>query len=73
MGWHKGAVRKSAKGRTLNLPCKIKVQLKNYMIDDNKQQKPSMKKYNVIYADPAWQMGYVRGGLTAGSVKGGLS
>ena len=24
------------------------------MIDDNKQQKPSMKKYNVIYADPAW-------------------
>ena len=30
-----------------------------------------MKKYNIIYADPAWQMGYVKGGLTAGSVKGG--
>jgi N6-adenosine-specific RNA methylase IME4 len=29
------------------------------------------KKYNIIYADPAWDMGYVKGGLTAGSVKGG--
>lgn len=29
------------------------------------------KKYSIIYADPAWQMGYVKGGLTAGSVKGG--
>jgi site-specific DNA-methyltransferase (adenine-specific) len=30
-----------------------------------------MKKYQIIYADPAWDMGYVKGGLTAGSVKGG--
>jgi len=30
-----------------------------------------MKKYQIIYADPAWKMGYVKGGLTAGSVKGG--
>lgn len=30
-----------------------------------------MKKYNIIYADPAWHMGYVKGELTAGSVKGG--
>lgn len=30
-----------------------------------------MKKYSIIYADPAWEMGYVKGGLTAGSVKGG--
>jgi N6-adenosine-specific RNA methylase IME4 len=29
------------------------------------------KKYGIIYADPAWNMGYVKGGLTAGSVKGG--
>lgn len=28
-------------------------------------------KYNIIYADPPWNMGYVKGGLTAGSVKGG--
>lgn len=28
-------------------------------------------KYNIVYADPAWKMGYVKGGLTAGSVKGG--
>jgi len=30
-----------------------------------------MKKYNIIYADPAWDMGYVKGGKTQGSVKGG--
>lgn len=29
------------------------------------------RKYNIIYADPAWEMGYVKGGLTAGSIKGG--
>lgn len=29
------------------------------------------KKYNIIYADPPWNMGYVKGGLTAGSIKGG--
>lgn len=29
------------------------------------------KKYGIIYADPAWQMGYVKGGSTTGSVKGG--
>lgn len=28
-------------------------------------------KYNIIYADPAWRMGYVKGGKTAGSIKGG--
>jgi N6-adenosine-specific RNA methylase IME4 len=30
-----------------------------------------MKKYNIIYADPAWKMGYVIGGKYAGTVKGG--
>lgn len=30
------------------------------------------KKYQIIYADPAWDTGYVKGGKTAGSVKGGV-
>jgi N6-adenosine-specific RNA methylase IME4 len=30
-----------------------------------------MKKYQIIYADPAWNMGYVKGGEKAGTVKGG--
>ena len=30
-----------------------------------------MSKYQIVYADPPWKMGYVKGGLTAGSVKGG--
>lgn len=29
------------------------------------------EKYQIIYADPAWDTGYVKGGKTAGSVKGG--
>ncbi len=29
------------------------------------------KKYQIVYADPPWDIGYVKGGLTAGSVKGG--
>jgi N6-adenosine-specific RNA methylase IME4 len=29
------------------------------------------KHYTVIYADPPWTMGYVKGGLIAGSIKGG--
>ena len=31
-----------------------------------------MGKYQIIYADPPWKMGYVKGGKTAGSVKGGV-
>lgn len=34
---------------------------------------PTCKKYQIIYADPPWEMGYVKGGLTAGSVKGGVA
>ncbi len=38
------------------------------MVDIHKTK----NKYNIIYADPPWQMGYVKGGKTAGSVKGGV-
>lgn len=30
-----------------------------------------MKKYQVIYADPPWDVGYLKGGKTAGTVGGG--
>ena len=30
-----------------------------------------LTKYNIIYADPPWAMGYLKGGITAGSIKGG--
>lgn len=29
------------------------------------------KKYSIVLADPPWSMGYVKGGLKAGTVKGG--
>jgi N6-adenosine-specific RNA methylase IME4 len=32
-----------------------------------------MKKYNIIYADPPWDIGYVKGGDTAGSIGGGVA
>lgn len=35
--------------------------------------KNNMKKYQVIYADPPWDTGYLKGGKTPGSIGGGSS